>query len=75
MRDGLAAVLAMLDGVIAARLAQGVSDGQLPADFGVAAAAMLIAGTLHSIAIRARAGSPRAELRRLAGAGAAVLPG
>jgi AcrR family transcriptional regulator len=75
MRDGLAAVLAMLDGVIAARLAQGVADGQLPADFGVAAAAMLIAGTLHSIAIRARAGSPRAELLRLAGAGAAVLPG
>jgi AcrR family transcriptional regulator len=75
MRDGLAAVLAMLDGVIAARLAQGVADGQLPPDFDVAAAAMLIAGTLHSIAIRARAGSPRTALLRLADASAATLPG
>jgi AcrR family transcriptional regulator len=75
MRDGLAAVLAMLDDVIAARLAQGVADGQLPPDFAVVPAAMLIAGTLHSIAIRARAGTPRAELLRLADAGAATLPG
>lgn len=75
MRDGLAAVLAIVDGVIAVRLAQGVADGQLPPDFDVAAAAMLVAGTLHSIAIRARAGSPRAELLRLAEAGAATLPG
>ncbi len=75
MRDGLAAVLAILDGVIAARLAQGVANGQLPPDFDVAATAMLIAGTLHSIAIRARAGSPRADLLRLADAGAATLPG
>jgi AcrR family transcriptional regulator len=74
MRDGLAAVLAILDGVIAARLAQGVADGQLSPDIDVAATAMLIAGTLHSIAIRARAGSPRAELLRLADAGAATLP-
>jgi TetR/AcrR family transcriptional regulator, copper-responsive repressor len=74
MRDGLAAVLARLDGVIAARLAQGVADGQLPPDLDVAAAAMLIAGTLHSIAIRARAGSPRPTLLRLAEAGAAALP-
>lgn len=75
MRNGLAAVLAMLDDVIAARLAQGVADGQLSPDFDVAAAAMLVAGTLHSIAIRARAGSPRAELLRLANAGAATLSG
>lgn len=75
MRDGLAAVLAILDGVIAARLAQGVADGQLPPDYDVAAAAMLIASALHSIAIRARAGSPRAELLRLANAGATTLPG
>ena len=74
MRDGLAAVLAILDGVIATRLAQGVADGQLPPDVDVAATAMLIAGTLHSIAIRARAGGPRAELLRLADAGAATLP-
>jgi TetR/AcrR family transcriptional regulator, copper-responsive repressor len=75
MRDALAAVLAMLDGVIAARLAQGVADGQLPPDFAVAPAAMLIAGTLHSIAVRARAGTPRVELLQLAAAGAATLPG
>jgi AcrR family transcriptional regulator len=74
MRDGLAAVLARLDGVIAARLAQAVADKQLPPDFDIAAAAMLIAGTLHSIAVRARAGSPRAELLRLADAGAATVP-
>jgi AcrR family transcriptional regulator len=73
MQDGLAAVLATLDGVIAKRLGQGVADGQLPADFDVAAAAMLVAGTLHSIAIRARAGQPRAALLRLADAGAAVF--
>jgi AcrR family transcriptional regulator len=75
MRDGLAAVLAMLDSVIAERLAQGVADGQLPPDFDVAAGAMMIAGTLHSIAIRARAGIPREALLRLANAGAASLPG
>lgn len=73
MRDGLAAVLAMLDGVIAERLVQGVADGQLPPDFDVAAGAMMIAGTLHSIAIRARAGSPRAALLHLANAGAVAL--
>jgi AcrR family transcriptional regulator len=73
MRDGLAAVLARLDGVIAARLAQGVAEAQLPADFDVAAAAMLIAGTLHSIAIRARAGTSHAALIRLADAGTAAI--
>jgi TetR/AcrR family transcriptional regulator, copper-responsive repressor len=73
MRDGLAAVLAMLDGLVAERLAQGVADGQLPPDYDVAAGSMVIAGTLHSIAIRARAGSPREALLRLANAGAAAL--
>ena len=75
MRDGLVAVLVMLDGVIAGRLSQAVADGQLPPDFNAAAAAMLIAGTLDSIAISARTGSPRAALLRLADARAATLPG
>ena len=73
MADGLAAVLATLDGVIAARLAQGVADGQLPSDHDTEASAMLIAATLHSIAIRARAGQSRAQLLRLADAGAMCI--
>lgn len=72
MRDGLAMV-ATLDSLIARRLSQAVAAGELPTDLDVARAAMLLGGVLHSIAIRARAGTPCDALLRLADAGAATL--
>ncbi len=72
-RAALAATLATLDAVIAARLARGVADGDLPAGFDCAGRAALIAAMLHSIAVRARAGADRAELLALADAAGGLL--
>lgn len=75
MRDGLAAVLAMMDGVIADRLAKGVADGQLTPGFDVAGRAMVIGAVMHSLAVRARAGAAPETLLVLADSAAAAALG
>ncbi len=58
--------LAKLDQGFAARLRAAREEGELDPEADVEALAMLASATLHTIAIRARAGTPRAELTRLA---------
>jgi len=55
-----------LDACFEKRLARAVTDGELPAGSNVGTLAMLATATLHSIAVRARTGTPRAELRTMA---------
>lgn len=66
IQNVLAAGLRALDGDIEARLRMARDKGELKSDADPAALAMLATATLHSIAIRARAGFPRAELREMA---------
>ena len=47
--------------------ARAVARGELPADADTALFVQLIAGAIHSIAIRARAGFPRASLEQICG--------
>jgi hypothetical protein len=62
VREALAEVLGALDGALAARCAAAPEECRGdPAGAGAVAAA-----TLHSLAVRARAGAPRAELQALA---------
>ncbi|MBX3024176.1 TetR/AcrR family transcriptional regulator [bacterium] len=74
-RAQLARAFAQVDRAIAARLETARAAGQLAASADVRALAQLIAGTMFAIAIRARAGASRAELRRVAGALVALLTG
>ncbi len=62
----LAAGLRALDADIESRLRMAHEKGELKTDADPAALAMLATATLHSIAIRARAGISRAELRDMA---------
>jgi AcrR family transcriptional regulator len=72
IRGGLEAVLAMMDDVIARRLARAVAEGQLPPDFDVAARARLIGAMMHSLAVRSRAGESPAALAGFARDAAAL---
>lgn len=65
--------LSRLDQGLAARIRAAREAGELDPDADVEALAMLASATLHSIAIRARAGTPRAELARLARKAVAVI--
>lgn len=65
--------LSKLDQGFAARVRSAREVGELDPDADVEALALLASATLHSIAIRARAGSPRAELTRLARKAVAVI--
>lgn len=64
VREALSEVLGTLDGALAARCA--VSPAECRGDPDGAGA--VAAATLHSLAVRARAGAPRAELQALADA-------
>ncbi|MET0935955.1 MAG: TetR/AcrR family transcriptional regulator [Luteibacter sp.] len=55
-----------LDADFETRLREARDAGELKKDADVEALAMLVAATMHTIAIRARAGTPREALRRLA---------
>jgi TetR/AcrR family transcriptional regulator, copper-responsive repressor len=55
-----------LDGYFEARLRQAHQSGELKQDADPAALALLASATMHTIAIRARAGAARDELRKLA---------
>ncbi len=60
-------VVQYLDRQLADRLAQAVSDGQLPAKTDVKQTAKLAQAVLHSVALRARAGESKSSLRKFAG--------
>ena len=66
VRAKLAAVMADTDTALAARYRQAQKDGQLTKETDVVALAMLTASMMHGIAVRARAGGPRAQLEQLA---------
>jgi TetR/AcrR family transcriptional regulator, copper-responsive repressor len=66
IRASLSAGFARLDAALEARLHQARETGELPPEADPAALAVLAAAVLHSIAIRARAGTARAALREIA---------
>ncbi len=73
IREALQAVLSLIDQRLAARFRQAVTAGELPADADAEALGALAAATLHSLAVRARAGTPRATLDALAAVSIAQL--
>jgi AcrR family transcriptional regulator len=66
IRKSVAAGLRAIDADFEARLRTARDKGELTADADPAALAVVASAVMHSIAIRARAGTPRAELREIA---------
>jgi TetR/AcrR family transcriptional regulator, copper-responsive repressor len=75
IRSALAEGLRALDADLEARLQIAREAGELKADADPAALAMVASATLHTIAIRARAGVPRTELREIARKAVSVICG
>lgn len=75
IRCALAEGLRALDADFEARLRVARARGELKNDADPAALAVLASATLHTIAIRARAGVPRAELREIARKAVRVICG
>jgi len=75
IRSALAEGLRTLDADFEARLRTARERGELQHDADPAALAVLASATLHTIAIRARAGIPRAELRQMARKAVSVICG
>lgn len=69
----LSAALARTDARFRERIAAAVDDGQLPPATDVDAVADMLAALQHSLAQRARAGTARAELERIARNGVALI--
>jgi TetR/AcrR family transcriptional regulator, copper-responsive repressor len=66
IRNGVAKGLHMMDAYFEARFRAARESGELRADADPAALAVLASATMHSIAIRARAGARRTELMKIA---------
>jgi AcrR family transcriptional regulator len=66
IRKSVAAVLRATDAGFEARLRRAHEKGELKHNADPAALAVLASATMHTIAIRARAGMPRSELREIA---------
>jgi TetR/AcrR family transcriptional regulator, copper-responsive repressor len=66
IRTALAKGLNALDKGFEARIRAAAAGGELKSDTDPATLAMLASATMHSIAIRARSGTPRAELKKFA---------
>jgi AcrR family transcriptional regulator len=66
---------ARLDADFEARLRQARANGELKEDADPEALAILASATMHSIAVRARAGAPRDVLRKLARKAVSVICG
>lgn len=66
IRKSVAAGLRAIDADFEARFRAARDRGELRDDADPAALAMLASATMHSIAVRARAGTPRTELREMA---------
>jgi AcrR family transcriptional regulator len=75
IRQSLAAGFQTFDADFEARLRTAREKGELKDDADPAALAVLATATMHTIAIRARAGAPRAELRELARKAVKVICG
>jgi AcrR family transcriptional regulator len=75
IRNSVAAGLRMTDADFEARLRTAVEKGELKPDADPAALAILASATMHSIAIRARAGASRAQLREVARKAVSVICG
>jgi AcrR family transcriptional regulator len=73
--DSLAAGLRTLDGDFEARFQIARENGELRKDADPGTLAFLASATMHTIAIRARAGTPRASLRALARKAIGVICG
>jgi TetR/AcrR family transcriptional regulator, copper-responsive repressor len=73
IRTVLAEGLRALDADFEARIRLARNRGELSDDADPAALAVLASATLHSIAVRARAGVPRAELREIARKAVSVI--
>ena len=75
IRKSVAAGLRAIDADFEARFRAARDQGELKGDADPAALAILASATMHSIAIRARAGTPRAELREIARKAVGVICG
>ena len=75
IRDTLAGLLRELDAILAARFRAAREAGELPEGASPEALGALAGATLHSLALRARAGAPPEALAALAEAAVALLCG
>jgi TetR/AcrR family transcriptional regulator, copper-responsive repressor len=75
IRNSVAAGLRMIDTDFEARFQIARERGELKQDADPAALAVVASATMHSIAIRARAGARRAELREIARKAVSVICG
>lgn len=75
IRNALSEGLRALDADLAARFRRARETGELKHDADPAALAALASAVLHTIAIRARAGVPRAELQEIARKAVSVICG
>jgi AcrR family transcriptional regulator len=75
IRAALARGLQTIDEAFEARLRAARESGELRSNIDPAALALLASATLHTIAIRARAGTPRSELEKLARDAVGVICG
>jgi AcrR family transcriptional regulator len=75
IRESLTAGFHTFDADFEKRLRAAREKGELKADADPAALAVLATATMHTIAVRARAGVPRAELRELARKAVTVICG
>jgi AcrR family transcriptional regulator len=73
IRDSLAKGVQRLDKAFADRLRTAQLRGELNAEADPVALGRLASATLHTLAIRARSGTPRAELKKLARSAVAVI--
>ena len=75
IQDVITSGFRKLDGDFEARLRQARDAGELRGDADLEALAMLVSATMHTIAIRARAGASRKELTTLARKAIGVIAG
>lgn len=75
IREALLRGTRALDAAFEARLRLAREHGELPAAADPAALAKVASATLHTLAVRARAGTPRAELDAIAAAAVDVICG
>jgi AcrR family transcriptional regulator len=73
IRSSVAIGLRMIDDDFEVRFQRAIDRGELKRDADPAALAVLASATMHSIAIRARAGARRAELREIARKAVSVI--
>lgn len=73
IKGALSDVLGRIDAAFEARLVRAKAEGDLPPDADPAVLAKLCGAVLHSLAIRARAGTPRAALAEMARGAADLL--